>query len=240
MPQRTDDHMMEPLSDARIVDAWQRNAAAWTVAVRDGQIESRRLVTDRAIVDAVLARQPRSVLDLGCGEGWLARALSGHGMTVTGTDVVPRLIEQAQQAGGGDFRVLSYADIGAGVLDLRVDAVVCNFSLFGKESVEQLLAAIPALLQLGGTLLIQTLHPLAACGEQPYRDGWRQGSWAGFSADFTDPAPWYFRTMEGWTRLLSSCGLDRIELREPLHPKTGKPASAIFIASQSRPVHEPG
>lgn len=66
---------IDPLSDAKILDAWRRNAAPWTAAVRGRQIESRRLMTDRAMVDAVLGRAPRSVLDLGCGEGWLARAL---------------------------------------------------------------------------------------------------------------------------------------------------------------------
>src|ERR1700689_2940465 len=67
------------LSDAKIVESWRNNAHAWTSAVREQRIDSRALVTDRAIVDAVLARAPRSVLDIGCGEGWLARRLGGRG-----------------------------------------------------------------------------------------------------------------------------------------------------------------
>ena len=45
---------IDPLSDAKIIDSWGRNAAPWTNAVRGQQIESRRLVTDRAIVEATL------------------------------------------------------------------------------------------------------------------------------------------------------------------------------------------
>ena len=79
--------------------------------------------------------------------------------------------------------------------------------------------------------MIQTLHPLIACGDRPYRDGWREGSWAGFDPAFTDPAPWYFRTLESWTRLLRGHGLRLLEMIEPLHPLSQRPASVIFVAT---------
>lgn len=220
----------DPFSDTRILESWGRNAAPWITAVREQQIESRRLVTDQAIVDAVLDRSPRSVLDLGCGEGWLVRALAANDVSVIGIDAIPALVEQARLAGGGDFRVASYEEL-ASAPGICVDAVVCNFSLLGDASVAHLFDILPALLQSRGSLLVQTLHPLMACGEQPYRDGWRPGSWAGFNADFSDPAPWYFRTLESWLRLFSVHGFRLLELREPLHPQTGKPASVIFIAT---------
>src|SRR5438874_1602582 len=71
---------VEPLSDAKIIDSWHKNAAPWTAAVRDNQIESRRLVTNQAVVDAIVGRSPRTALDIGCGEGWLVRALAAHGI----------------------------------------------------------------------------------------------------------------------------------------------------------------
>ena len=222
----------DPLNDAGIVDSWYKNASAWTDAVRQNQIESRTLVTNRAIVDAVLSRLPRTVLDVGCGEGWLVRALAEHNMRAIGVDVVPALVEKASHAGGGEFRVASYEQIAAGELDITVDAVVANFSLIGKESVENLVRRIPGLLTKAGTLIIQTLHPVFASGDLPYEDGWRQGSWAGFSKDFSDPAPWYFRTLESWKRLLAEAGFRLIEMREPIHPGTGQPASVIFIAEK--------
>jgi len=220
----------DPLSDARIVDSWRKNASPWTTAVRENQIASRALVTNKAIVDAVLSRSPRTVLDIGCGEGWLARALAEHGVSAVGVDVVPALIEQARKAGGGEFRISSYEDIAAGRLDVSVDLVVANFSLIGKESVEGVIRRAPSLLNSRGSLVIQTLHPVASCGDESYADGWRTGSWAGFSEEFSDPAPWYFRTMESWEVLLADSGFRILETREPVHPETGKPASVIFIA----------
>jgi len=218
------------LSDAKIVDSWRTNAQAWSAAVRERRIESRELVTDRAIVDAVLSRSPRSVLDLGCGEGWLGRALAERGVQLVGIDAVPDLIARATAAGGGDFRVASYEQLAAGALDFTADVAVCNFSLLGCESVETIFAAVPALLRPHGAFTIQTLHPMVACGERPYQDGWREGSWAGFSSDFTDPAPWYFRTLASWLALFRTHGLRLLELREPLDPRTQKAASVIFIA----------
>lgn len=219
----------EPFSDAKIVESWGINALPWTAAVREGQIESRKQITDQAIIDAILSRQPRSVLDIGCGEGWLVRELTARNMHAVGTDVVPKLVEEARRAGGGDFRVLSYEDIAAGKLKVSVDVVVCNFALLGKESVEGVFEAVPSLLNFHGTFVVQTLHPVMACGDLPYKDGWREGSWAGFSPDFSNPAPWYFRTLENWIRLFVDSGFRLREVRAPRHLKTQKPASIIFI-----------
>jgi 2-polyprenyl-3-methyl-5-hydroxy-6-metoxy-1,4-benzoquinol methylase len=229
-PMASTDPAMPPRSDAQVIDSWHTNAAAWTRVVREGRIESRRQVTDAAIVQAVLGRRPRTVLDLGCGEGWLVRALAGHGIAGTGVDAVAALVEQAQQAGGGAFRVLSYEAIAEGALAARADVVVANFSLLGGPAVERVLRQVPALLEPGGALVVQTLHPVAACGDLPYEEGWRDGTWAGFGEEFTNPAPWYFRTVGGWLALLGRAGMRVVELREPLHPATGKPASIVFVA----------
>jgi len=225
----------DPYSDAQIIASWRKNAAPWTNAVRQQKIETRRLVTDRAIIDSVMSRSPRTALDIGCGEGWLVRALGKRGVDVIGVDVVPGLVEAATRAGGGDFRVASYEEIATGKLDVRVDAVIANFSLLGKESVEGVIRRTPQLLTERGALIIQTLHPLVSTGDLPYADGWRAGSWAGFDDEFSDPAPWYFRTMESWLELLGENGLERVEVREPINPNTQRRASVIFIAEPQSP-----
>ena len=225
---------MSELSDKQIIASWHTNADPWAKAVQNEEVESRKLVTDQAIVNAVSDLKPQRVFDVGCGEGWLARTLAGLGIKVFGVDVVPELIEKAQRLGGGEFQVCSYEALANHYLQLDpFDTVICNFSLIGKEAVENLLTALPQYLNAQGSLVIQTLHPLTACGDQPYCDGWRPGSWAGFGPEFTDPAPWYFRTIESWIRLLRKSHFEVLECREPVHPKTHKPASIIFMSRRS-------
>ncbi|HEX4931562.1 MAG TPA: methyltransferase domain-containing protein, partial [Gemmatimonadaceae bacterium] len=135
------------MSDSHILHSWHANAAPWTAAVREQQIESRRLVTDRAVLDAIAAACPTPhggrALDIGCGEGWLSRAMAGLGFRVTGVDAVPSLVEAARAAdAGGDYRVLTYEAIAEGALDGEPPPpfalAVANFSLIGGESVDAL------------------------------------------------------------------------------------------------------
>ena len=219
------------MSESHILQSWTANAAAWTKAVRNREIPSRVRATDAAIVAAVDDLKPRTVLDLGCGEGWLAHALAERDYDVLGVDAIPALIEQAKTKGKAAFEVAGYEQITeSGLGGRRFDAVVINFALFGENSVPKLLRRMPDLLKPGGRLVIQTLHPVVANGDHIYADGWRKGSWAGFSDAFTDPAPWYFRTLGTWVTMIGASGLAIDEMREPVDPQTGKPASVIFIA----------
>ncbi len=225
-----------PLNEREIVRSWEANASAWTHAIREEKIASRKLVTNQAMIEAVTNYHPACVLDLGCGEGWLARRLAAQGIAVTGIDAIPALIEDARRLGGGEFEICTYEEIVNGCLQARgkFDAVICNFSLLGHESVNALIGHVPALLREDGRLLVQTLHPVMAHGDQPYREGWRSGSWEGFGPEFKQPAPWYFRTLAAWINLFSRSGLRLTDCLEPQHPATGKPASIIFICQAQR------
>lgn len=219
-------------AEQRIIDAWRRNGTPWIKAIDNGEIESRVRVTNQAITSVVLSRKPRSVLDIGCGEGWLARELMRHGIAVHGIDADPDLIQRARVAGGGRFNVVSHEMLARGALGERFDVCVCNFSLLGKDSVDDLVAVVSRFLEPAGALIVQTLHPLMACGDLPYADGWREGSWAGFSAEFTDAPPWYFRRLETWVSMFDAAGLRLVALHEPIHPVTGKPASLILVGER--------
>jgi len=233
------------LNDESVLDSWNNNASAWINAIENDEIESRKLVTNKAIVDAIVSYSPESILDIGCGEGWLTRELTIKGIEAWGVDGVDKLIKKAQLMDCGKFLVASYEDIvnnnippisleQEGLFSgINFDAAVCNFSLLGKETVDNLINSIPNLLKNNKLLFIQTLHPVMGCGDLPYIDGWRQELWNNFNSEFQQAAPWYFRKLETWINLLKSAGFSILECREPINPLTQKPASIIFVASHN-------
>lgn len=210
--------------ERHILASWHANADAWTRAVRQRAIPSRVAVTDNAIIEAVTACAPRTLLDVGCGEGWLARAMGEQGMQVTGVDAVAALVEQARVAGGGpDYLCLDYTALANHAFVCAFDAAVCNFSLFGDTSVDALLLTLQRHVRPGGHLLIQTLP--AGDGQD---SGWRDGSWQGFSEDFVDAPPWFSRSRQNWHDVFVRTGWRLVREEVPTFPHNGAPASIIF------------
>jgi 2-polyprenyl-3-methyl-5-hydroxy-6-metoxy-1,4-benzoquinol methylase len=204
-----------------MMQSWRTNAQAWTQAVRNHAIESRRLTTDAAITHAVLRSQPTSILDMGCGEGWLCRALAEHHIETVGIDASPELIEQAS-ALGGEFHVGAYdamPDLGR-----SFDAIVCNFSLL-EEDLDQAMQQFGKLLKPEGILLIQTVHPDFISDES---EGWQVERFAGFGNGFSQVMPWYFRSTASWVKLLTRNGFKVDEVTKPVHPTTQRPLSLLI------------
>jgi len=222
--------MATSYSDKNIVDSWLQNAKPWVSAIRHNEIESRLLITNKAIINTILQKSPETVLDIGCGEGWLARELNKSEINTLGIDIVPELVEVANKLGGGRFRLLSYEDLAQGAIKEKFDVIVCNFSLLGRESVTNIFQHVPYILNDNGHFIVQTVHPITGCGDVKYEDGWRKGSWSGFNNDFTNPPPWYFRTLESWKQLFQQNNFKLSKTHEPLNPKTKNAASVIFVA----------
>ncbi|HEX6251358.1 MAG TPA: methyltransferase domain-containing protein [Gemmatimonadaceae bacterium] len=209
--------------------SWITNADAWTRAVREGRIASRREGTDAAILQAVLVTAPATALDVGCGEGWLARKLAESGVDVVGIDSSPLLVERARELGGGRFQVVSYDELAAsrGTAPGPFDAIVCNFSLFTKE-LTSLLRALARRLSPTGTLFIQTAHPGGTSASEDARDGWRTERFDAFDIHFPAAMPWYFRTLDSWRTTLAAAGLRIAQQREPASQATGEPLSLLL------------
>ncbi|MFJ2689088.1 class I SAM-dependent methyltransferase [Pseudomonas sp. NPDC087336] len=220
-----------PADEFTLLQSWHHNAQSWIEAVRSGAIESRLKVTDQAILLAVLGRQPERVLDLGCGEGWLLRALTDRGIEAAGVDGDATLVEAARAAGASSVYLASYQELAEAKVQIGNDynLICANFALLHQDIIP-LLAAMNALLAPGGALVIQTLHPwTAAAGD--YQDGWREETFAGFVGQW-QPMPWYLRTLSSWFNALDMAGYRLVGLQEPQHPQSPVPQSLLLVAER--------
>lgn len=222
--------------EKQILAAWHSNARPWIKAVEEAGIRAPGMLSSSAVLSVIEDYCPAggSILDAGCGEGWLIRELTRLGYRGTGTDAVPELIEYARQQGNETFRLVAYEQLKTADLG-RFDLVVSNFALLGDSSTSAFLKALPSLLNPNGVCVIQTLHPVAFFREGEYITGWKPGTWAGLPGDFGDPAPWYFRTLSDWLNLFTETGLTMRETREP-STEGQAPQSIIFVVQNTRKV----
>lgn len=141
---------------------WERNAEFWIRIIRERLDPFRTEITDAAVLRALAPKAGETILDAGCGEGYLTRRLAGRGAVTVGVDRSTRLVGAAvaagRQANGcahflrGDLRALP---LTAG----RFDAVLCNHSLNELRSLEPAFAEFARLLKPGGRLVVLLLHP---------------------------------------------------------------------------------
>ena len=214
----------------QIVESWKANADNWIATIDNEELESRTLVTNNAIVNAICDYDCTSILDIGCGEGWLTRALREKGKKSFGVDAVAALVENAIVKDGNFYETASYKELADGrkLTQQLFDAAVINFALIDKEETAELIHSIPVYLVENGLLFIQTLHPLTIAATDEYTSGWKDGSWNGMKRNFEQPYQWYFRTLEDWLQLLVK-KYHVVAIREPVHPESKKPLSVIFI-----------
>lgn len=148
---------------SRGADVWEEHAEWWRRTFTGGADPEY----DEQVLPLVgrHLRGARRVLDLGTGEGQLARYLLGSGPgapeVVVGLDRSAAQLANARAQGGGPRLSLVRGD--AQSLPLRdgsFDAVVCCLVVEHVERPEALLAEAARLVRRGGTLLLVINHPL--------------------------------------------------------------------------------
>lgn len=142
--------------------AWSENATFWINIIRSGADRYRTELTDAAVLQALQPLTGMDLLDVGCGEGYLAREAERRGARSTGIDICPELVAAAAEEGTrlgllgryeeADLRDLPFADAA-------FDVVVANHSLNEVEDHQSALREWARVLRPGGLAVILMLHP---------------------------------------------------------------------------------
>lgn len=212
------------MSETReLKEFWDRNALAWSEVIAQDGVGSRRSTTP-ALLEEILRWRPRSLLDAGCGEGFLAAFAEIRALHYRGFDGSAELVATARARRGDFFTHLSYEDWvgGARPWPAGFDLIVFNFSLFEKE-LAPLLRQASRWLNPEGHLLIQTLHPTAL---PEGSSGWQRENFQSMPGHFVGSMPWYGRRESEWREQFTAAGLQVTGVRGVEHE--GRPASMIF------------
>jgi SAM-dependent methyltransferase len=168
----------------------------------------------------------RATLEIGCGEGRVARDLADRGHRVTGVDSSPTLLEAAQAVDpGGEYVLADAASLPFS--DATFDLVVAYNSLMDVEDMPGAVREAARVLKPGGRICVCVTHPLADAGSFDRREP---------TAPFVIAGPYFGRrrfegtferngmrmTFRGWcypfedySRAFEAAGLAIEALREP-------------------------
>jgi SAM-dependent methyltransferase len=140
-------------------EAYDRLAAVWSSTTDEGPFNG---FLERPALRSLVPRNlaGAAVLDAGCGSGAQAEWLLDQGAEVTGIDVSPRMIEEAERRCGGRGRFL-VADL-ARPLPLEpasLDGITCSLALHYVADWSVPLRSFASALRPGGWAVISLDHP---------------------------------------------------------------------------------
>lgn len=203
---------------------WARHAGWW----REHFTEGADAEYTEQIVPLVLARAhgARRVLDLGCGEGQIARRLAGEGAEVLGLDPTEALLEAARGRAGGPAYVRGRAE-AIPLAPASVDLVVMTLVLEHLDPIEPVLAEVARVLEPGGRMLVVMNHPLVQTPGSCWVDDadfgdqyWRLGPYLPERVVDEEVAPgvsipFVYRPLGRYVDALGTAGMAVVDMAEP-------------------------
>ena len=221
---------MNPFDETE-ADRWDRHAAWWQAQFTDGadpEYEEQIL----PLAERWLAGRQR-VLEVGTGEGQVARRVAAGGATVLGLDLSTRQVATAVERGGGPV----YARGSVEALPVRdgwADGVVACLVFEHVERVDEAIAEVARVLEPGGRFAFFLNHPLI----QTPDSGW-------IDDQIIDPPEQYWRVgaylQEQMTIELMDQGIDIRYVHRPLG-RYGNAllANGLVLEHMDEPAPPPG
>jgi SAM-dependent methyltransferase len=208
------------MTDPDLRSSWEAEAADWIRWAREPQMDHTFW---RMNLPALLSLTPepgRLTVDLGCGEGRVARELRSRAHNVIGIEGSASLAAAARAA-DPDFEVIhgdaAAIPLGTGAADL----VIASMSLLNLDDMEGAVREVARVLQPGGRFVFSTVHPSNSAkplGDHPEAGSYfatyryaEQREREGLKMTFHDT----HRPLSAYTGALEHAGLNVEALREP-------------------------
>ena len=153
---------MSKTTAEKLPSRWDTNASFWVQIIREHRDKYRNELTDPAMLQAIGQPEGLTVLDAGCGEGYLSRILAKNGAIVTGLDFSAKQIEAARTYSLTDTLPISFDVASVDEMpyaDDTFDLVVCNHVLNDLHDPSKAISEFARVLRSGGRLVILMLHP---------------------------------------------------------------------------------
>ncbi len=147
-------------------ELWNRKAQFWDELHGErGNFFHRRLI-EPTVLQLLELRPDETVLDIGCGNGALARRLAEQGARVVAFDFSAELIRLAKARTDADSLKVEYHVIDAtdevamlGLGSGCFDAITCTMTLMDIPTIDPLFRTAARLLRAGGRFVFSTQHP---------------------------------------------------------------------------------
>ena len=202
-------------------------APDWDIQVGEDGDSNRILNSDPVLWSFAGDVSGSTVLDAGCGTGYLSRKLHARGAKVIGIDFSEEMIRIARsKLAAIDFRVDSCSELKT-VQDESVDLIVANYVLMDTPDLMGTMRAFFRVLRSGGSVVVVFSHPCFPAGRATVADDgavsyrWPfpyfqqqkciDPPWGHFTSEFI----WYHRPLSDYWRAFVGAGFEVVDFAEP-------------------------
>jgi 2-polyprenyl-3-methyl-5-hydroxy-6-metoxy-1,4-benzoquinol methylase len=165
--------LKQAASENQISAAWDTFAHEWAGGYTEHGDLNRQYVVDPVVLQLMGSVEGLSILDAGCGNGYLCRLLAKRGARIVGVDVSKEFIQMARQQEkklplGIEYHVGTLCNLNL-FQDEGFDVVVSNLVLMDLPDLDKAISELHRVLKRGGRLVFSIMHP---CFASPPVHGW--------------------------------------------------------------------
>ncbi len=161
------------VSEKQVSQAWDELADKWISHYTEHGDINREYVIDPVIFRLLGPIDGSSILDAGCGGGYLCRRLAKRGAKVVGVDISKKFIEIARQKEKENPLGIRYYSESLHDMqmfkDKTFDIIVSNLVLMDVADLNKAIIELHRVLKKNGKLILSIMHP---CFASPSVRGW--------------------------------------------------------------------